>query len=1507
MAVAALSLAASSPRRALAETVLTGRGMPTINIQVPISSGTPTVQLTIYASDDDLLVSSTWKLWYKGVDVSGWIGGSGVITNPGNLWTSVSAAGSFTLDSGSHWLKSEICGTQVGACSRDSVQVTYTPPPPPPSKAKPVVTLAQRNDARLLDGCATCASVATGYSTPAFYFNGAARTAGLRYSTELARATGYVELDVKVSATNIPSRLRIMLRRPSDMTFVTLSNDTIQAFVNGDTASIRLAAQYDASADVTRVYKYDALVTAFYGPASAPTDDSTQTLSNVRVFVQNESGSPYGRGWVVSGDSRIHQQTDGNLLLAGNDGTLTYFTVGSCGGSPWSCSYTAPAGDYSTLVRNVKSGSDTVWTRTSRDGVITEWSSTGLMRHHLDRWGNLFAIERMGSGDVTRVYRMKYETVVNGTTVTKYITFAYNGSTGKLSSITLPDGRQSTMAVGSGTNGELTTIVDPDGVTALSAAYSGGRLVRLAGRNAAADTIIYDSLGQMSKRIAPAVVVDGGGSARDTTKVISLRSRLLTGLAKSVSDGTADAVRVESAFLLDSTAQGTETKTWADISGAPAIVRSRTSTGRIDSTRTTYSAFQRPVATSGIGNGGQEFEWSGSKLVAITDVVTGLRTAISYISSYDQVEMVMVGADTMIRNFYSGSALAPDSSRSDSANVTRFTYDSRGRALTVRPSTGITLTTAYETTHANASSVVRTGGAAGTVTMTYDAAGRPLTITDPAGRTFTTKRDALNRDTVVSGPLAASTRRSYNDITGTYTVTDPMNQVYTSVVNARGWLVRQTDPNGVVDSLWYDRFGRLTRARDRRGAVVMMEYDGMNRLTTRAASMSGGAIDSTTFTYDPGKLWVAVKNAESIDTLFVDAGGRPTRATTVRSGKHFEFAYGFALGNLVDAITVKRDSASSQLWTYTTGIGFDDSRRAFQVVGFDGKLTTTLYDRSGREVRDSLPTSLTASAKVRKQITHTAVGPQTESYLNVSLNGLSQDRYYGSYDALDRIGQILRYTSAYPIERTHAYDSLGRVERYTDRQQQVTSWEMVYAEDPYGDCPGCWILVDSIPTIDWVTLDSAAYAYDKVANRIGPLDTLGTGNRLTAFAGWKITYDAGGFMTSRRKGADTLNYSWNALGQLVQVTSTVPAYTVTYGYDGFGRRVRKTVNGVATRYLVEGDRVLVELDNSWAPVAKYSYYPGVDRPHAMQRNGTTYYYTQDAQANVTGLLNATGGIVHQYNYTPYGEAQGGYGNIVDPYQYKGREWDAEARLYYMRARYYDPQLGRFISEDPIGIAGGLNVYAFAGGEPVNRSDPSGLDCRLIRREIRYRWQGISSFSHYEWELTGCDLNGLDGALGVSIPTPFGGPSQTPIGGNETAPSGPQPNPAQANINRACWLALLDLGLTAGADILFYSGVGAGASLALRANSVLSRGAIAASKGSAQIGKALKYAASFDRNMSTGLGGIRSEVWQYYTGAVLPDIGSTDSWLDALDLIPGPATFKALWDAGSTCTGHSDAL
>jgi RHS repeat-associated protein len=220
---------------------------------------------------------------------------------------------------------------------------------------------------------------------------------------------------------------------------------------------------------------------------------------------------------------------------------------------------------------------------------------------------------------------------------------------------------------------------------------------------------------------------------------------------------------------------------------------------------------------------------------------------------------------------------------------------------------------------------------------------------------------------------------------------------------------------------------------------------------------------------------------------------------------------------------------------------------------------------------------------------------------------------------------------------------------------------------------------------------------------------------LTAFAGASMTYDLDGYLVS--KGAYT--YAWDSFGQLTSVSQS-GTVVATFAYDGFGRRITKTSSAGTVQYVWDGDQLVLEADASGTTTQAYSYYPGIDRPHSVSAGGQTYYTSiEPATGDVNGLIRASdNAVVAQYAYTPWGAFDAPdqaliNGVRVNSLRWKGLIHDTETGLYYMRARYYDPQLRRFIAEDPIGLAGGINLYAFASGDPVNGNDPHGLDPQYL--------------------------------------------------------------------------------------------------------------------------------------------------------------------------------------------------
>ncbi len=228
---------------------------------------------------------------------------------------------------------------------------------------------------------------------------------------------------------------------------------------------------------------------------------------------------------------------------------------------------------------------------------------------------------------------------------------------------------------------------------------------------------------------------------------------------------------------------------------------------------------------------------------------------------------------------------------------------------------------------------------------------------------------------------------------------------------------------------------------------------------------------------------------------------------------------------------------------------------------------------------------------------------------------------------------------------------------------------------------------------------------------------IGAGNRTEEFKGWTLTYDADGNVISKANGTDTWTYTWDAFNKLTHVRKN-GVVELKFMYDAFGRRVIRCFDfncSTAERLVNDGDQLVLARSGTGPVTDIYGYYPGGDHPLAVQfQSGKKLVYITDPQLNATvrGLADtnrtATNPLVKDYTIGPWGEVAADTG-LQTRLKLAGQQYDQETGLYYMRARYYDPALGRFLSEDPIGIAGGLNLYAYAGNDPVNQWDPTGMD------------------------------------------------------------------------------------------------------------------------------------------------------------------------------------------------------
>ena len=166
--------------------------------------------------------------------------------------------------------------------------------------------------------------------------------------------------------------------------------------------------------------------------------------------------------------------------------------------------------------------------------------------------------------------------------------------------------------------------------------------------------------------------------------------------------------------------------------------------------------------------------------------------------------------------------------------------------------------------------------------------------------------------------------------------------------------------------------------------------------------------------------------------------------------------------------------------------------------------------------------------------------------------------------------------------------------------------------------------------------------------------------------------------------------------------------TVSFKYDPFGRRIYKSSSSATSVYAFDGDNLIEETNSTGSVVARYEDTQNIDEPLAMLRSSATSYFHADGLGSITSLSNSAGSIANTYTYDSFGKLTASTGSLVNPFQYTARESDSETGLYYYRARYYDQNTGRFISEDPDAFIAGINFYEYVGNDSLDWVDPFGF-------------------------------------------------------------------------------------------------------------------------------------------------------------------------------------------------------
>ncbi|MDR3412318.1 MAG: kelch repeat-containing protein [Formivibrio sp.] len=612
--------------------------------------------------------------------------------------------------------------------------------------------------------------------------------------------------------------------------------------------------------------------------------------------------------------------------------------------------------------------------------------------------------------------------------------------------------------------------------------------------------------------------------------------------------------------------------------------------------------------------------------------------------------------------------------------VTSYSYDAMANLASVTQLAGtsnvVTTTIGYDPRYYQVSAVTDPLG--NSTAMAYDSNGNLLSTSDPLGESTIFTYNAAGQPLTATDALGNQTQFGY-DAGDLVSVTDPLGRTVSQFVDAAGRIASTTDPLGHTTILAHDGLDNVTNTTDALGNQTTLSYDGNGNLLT----VTDANQHVTNYTYDAmDRVWKRTDALGNAETSIYDLSGNLSQFTD-RKGQATTYAYD-ALNRLA-------------------GITFNDGSTIANTYDAGNRVTGVTDSLSGTISRsyDGLDHPLTETT-AQGSITYTYRGDGRRQTMTVA--GQPQVGY--SFDNAGRLTSITEGSASVSF----GYDSAGRRTSLTlpngitanygyDAGSQLTS--IVYQKS--GLAPA-----------------DLEYGYDLAGRRVSVTGGLAStqlpaamsnavynaNNQLTQWGTTVMTYDTNGNTLS-----DGMNsYAWDTRNRLVSANNN----GAVFSYDPLGRRTGKTILSANTNFLYDGANPVQELNGS--TVTANLLTGGVDERFMRATATETDNYLTDALGSTVVLTDPTGNSTVQYSYAPYGGINIS-GTTTNSFTYTGREIDGLGINYY-RARYYNPTTGRFLSEDPLGFAGGdVNLYAYAGDDPIDAIDPTGWATYVTNRLI----------------------------------------------------------------------------------------------------------------------------------------------------------------------------------------------
>ncbi|MDA8240535.1 MAG: DUF6531 domain-containing protein [Nitrospiraceae bacterium] len=1006
---------------------------------------------------------------------------------------------------------------------------------------------------------------------------------------------------------------------------------------------------------------------------------STGPLTGMTLYYRslNNYSGPVGKKWTHTYNINLVKIYDGSIILNEGDGKGRFYTKTASG-------YAPQAGDYSTLLKNA----DGTYVITEKNGLRYNFDQNGKVTSVVDRNGNTMTFSYAGGN---------LSTVIDPSG--RIITFSYDASN-RIIGIVDPAGAAYALAYA---NSMLTSVTNPDGGRWSYTYDNGGFMLTKTDPNNSVTSYTYDNNGREISAISP------DGQTKTMTYTPGSKTSQMT-----ETDG------------------GVWTYNYDTHLGV--VLQKTDPQGNIVS----YTYDQNKNMLSQTAPDGSTTSYSydaNGNMISMTDAL-GQTTSYTY-NSFGQVTSVT----------------------DPQGNITSYTYDAKGNLISTTDPTGATTSSQYNA-KGNITSVINATGQ--TTFFTYDQNNNIASITDPTGATMRFTYDAIGNMTSQTDANGNTTTFAYDSQNHLIKVTDPSGNVTTYAFDKTGNRISQTDANGNTTNYAYNYKGQVIKVIDALGDVTTYAYGG-----TGCPSCGGGADkltsitdangNTTAYTYDTlGRLARETDPLGNTITYSYDVKGNLTSRTDA-NGNKISYAYDAvgrlltklypdgtaesfsydAKGNIVTAAnqfisyTFSRDAAG-RVTTVTDSQGhktsytYDPSGRKTQLFYPDGSVVNYSYDRAGRlkALVDGANTFAYQYDNMGKRTMLTYPNGATANYAYDSSGRLmslihkdSNSSIIGSYSyTLDNVGNRLTKTT---VDTTYAY-SYDAIYRLT----QALSSAPGYSGNTSGKGQG-------IPNA--TQQQKEFYIYDPVGNRLSSDKhssyAYNQANQLLSNGG-NYMFDKDGNLIFKVDGTTSFTYFYDYENRLTKVVKNENGAITTsaFNYDPLGRRIEKDVTEAGTttttKYVYDNYAIILEYDANGNAGNRYVQGLGIDEHLAIINGKDIYYYHADGLGSVIVLTDNAGNTVQTYQYDSFGNLKDQMNRIKQPYTFTGREWDKEAGLYYYRARYYDAQSGRFITRDPIGFKGGINLYAAMGMNPILNRDPlglkmiSGMDCQEINRELQ---------------------------------------------------------------------------------------------------------------------------------------------------------------------------------------------